>query len=484
METEKIVSVGIDIGTSTSKMIISELFLRKVSHSFSLPKVEIVDRSILYQSPIISTPLIGSDEIDVAPLCEWVEQQYQMAQINLSMITSGAVIITGETATKMNARKFVHYLAERAGDFVVAVAGASLEAILAGKGSGAFQQSLLENDVILNVDIGGGTANCVFFRRGEVIGTITFHVGGRLIEIDSTGSVVHVAPSLSPWLGDRGFEVEEGKMLSFEELKRIIREMAFEMIRSLREPEKMSHAPVHSVMSDELPRFDKMVLSGGIGSLMGHSRPQDMDGVALFGDVGPLLASELGDVIKETGIPLSISEHSPRATVIGAGMQSTAISGSTIFVERSRLPIRNLPILSFTNSEDLIKLDAKRLEEDLILMIERGRELFYEYEQIPFAIYLRGMKGLTYLFMKRLAKALHEAYRLTCNKAEALVVICEQDMARAFGQALKLQVKTEYAIICIDQIQVKDGDYIDIGDLINESMVPVVIKTLAYSKSE
>ncbi|MCK9911278.1 ethanolamine ammonia-lyase reactivating factor EutA, partial [Microbacteriaceae bacterium K1510] len=104
--------------------------------------------------------------------------------IKQSDIKSGAVIITGETATKRNAQQIVHLLAERSGDFVVATAGADLEGVLAGKGSGAEARSKQIHGIIANIDIGGGTANIAFFHRGKAIGTVTFHVGGRLIRID------------------------------------------------------------------------------------------------------------------------------------------------------------------------------------------------------------------------------------------------------------------------------------------------------------
>lgn len=113
---------------------------------------------------------------------------------------AGAVIITGETARKQNAESIVHYLAEHAGNFVVATAGADLEGMLAAKGSGAIEHSAETNKVIANIDVGGGTANIALCQNGKVIETFTLHVGGRLIRLNEDGIVTYVSSYLTEFL--------------------------------------------------------------------------------------------------------------------------------------------------------------------------------------------------------------------------------------------------------------------------------------------
>lgn len=47
---------------------------------------------------------------------------------------------------------------------------------------------------VLNIDIGGGTSNYALFDAGNVSATACLNVGGRLLETDAQGRVVHAHP--------------------------------------------------------------------------------------------------------------------------------------------------------------------------------------------------------------------------------------------------------------------------------------------------
>lgn len=70
------------------------------------------------------------------------------------------------------------------------------------------------------------------------------------------------------------------------------------------------------------------------------------------------------------------------------------------------------------------------------------------------------------------------------GKNGPLVIICEDDIGKALGSILKNMIGKDRPVISIDQITMKEGDYIDIGEpLYNGGVVPVVIKTLVFSHS-
>ena len=168
---EQLNSVGIDIGTSTTQLVLSRLVLENRGNAFSVPRIVIAAREVLYRSPIHFTPLLSDTEIDAQGVRDIAAEEYRRAGVSREEVDTGAVIITGETARKDNARQVLESLSGFAGDFVVATAGPDLESILAARGAGIDQISREEGRAILHMDIGGGTSNLALYDRGELTST-------------------------------------------------------------------------------------------------------------------------------------------------------------------------------------------------------------------------------------------------------------------------------------------------------------------------
>jgi ethanolamine utilization protein EutA len=66
------------------------------------------------------------------------------------------VILTGVALERANAPRIAQLFADEGGRFVCASAGHNLEALLAAHGSGSVARSA-DGEVVLNVDVGGGT---------------------------------------------------------------------------------------------------------------------------------------------------------------------------------------------------------------------------------------------------------------------------------------------------------------------------------------
>ena len=56
--SECLLSVGLDVGTTSTQLIVSELLVENRASGFAVPEMEITDRKILYQSPVYFTPLL------------------------------------------------------------------------------------------------------------------------------------------------------------------------------------------------------------------------------------------------------------------------------------------------------------------------------------------------------------------------------------------------------------------------------------------
>ena len=97
-------SVGLDVGTTSTQMIFSELTVENKASGFAVPEMEIARRDIRYRSPVYFTPLLDESHVDAGALRELVAEEYRKAGIRRESVDTGAIIITGETSRKENAR--------------------------------------------------------------------------------------------------------------------------------------------------------------------------------------------------------------------------------------------------------------------------------------------------------------------------------------------------------------------------------------------
>ena len=234
--SEKLLSVGLDVGTTSTQMVISELTIENRAGSFAVPEMEIARRSIRYRSPVHFTPLIRGELVDADGLRRIVDREYEQAGIQKSDVDTGAIIITGETSRKENARIVLEALSDYAGDFVVATAGPDLESVLAAKGAGAVDYSAKTGKTVLHMDIGGGTSNLALIEDGVITSTGCLNVGGRLLKIDPDGRLSYVSPVLEGL-----FSKKSGDYVNREEVLELARKLvqALEMAAGLRKEDAM-----------------------------------------------------------------------------------------------------------------------------------------------------------------------------------------------------------------------------------------------------
>ena len=78
---EELLSVGIDIGTSTTSLVFSKLVVENTASNFTVPRISIVDKEIIYRSNIYFTTLLSNNTIDSEKVKEIVEYEYKRAGI-------------------------------------------------------------------------------------------------------------------------------------------------------------------------------------------------------------------------------------------------------------------------------------------------------------------------------------------------------------------------------------------------------------------
>jgi ethanolamine utilization protein EutA len=215
-----ILSVGVDVGSSTSHLVFSKLVLKKDERS-DTRRFKIEERNIVYEGRIIQTPLLDDNTIDISSLTEFFNSEYKRAGIDPNDIQTGAVIVTGESARKKNARQIAGALSNDAGKFVAATAGPNFESLLAAMGSGAAARSKDHNKTIISCDIGGGTSNIAAIQNGQTISTSCISVGGRLLGVSSGGKIWRIDKPARKVMQHLGLNHKIGDRISKQDIKRI-----------------------------------------------------------------------------------------------------------------------------------------------------------------------------------------------------------------------------------------------------------------------
>ncbi|MDD9312023.1 ethanolamine ammonia-lyase reactivating factor EutA [Cytobacillus firmus] len=473
-QKENIISAGIDIGTSTTKLVISRFSLMNMAGGTHMPRIEIIEKEVLYRSPIFRTPLLTASSIDIEAVERLVREEYKSAGIEPGDIKTGAVIITGETATKQNAEEMVHYLSDQAGDFLVATAGPDLEGIIAAKGSGAYELSKRTGKTVANIDIGGGTANAAVYRSGRLCGTCTLHIGGRLIEF-TDGKIKSISPPVQKILRQWKADLKIGDSRNHPILGMLTDYMAEVIGRMLRKdlhqddlPLLLGHDP------NWIEEIDYIMFSGGISECLYQFETAESS-PAQYDDIGKMLAQALRNCRDLASLKWMEPDETVRATVLGTGTQTTEISGATIHAEVHELPIRNLPVYQIRFDNNMEK-GLHQIQEAVTKAVE-----IYDPQQEGqnFALYLTELPYLGFRDIQELSSVLLKSIQAKPKPEQPLVVVLESDHAKVLGQTIKAQ-ETKQSIVCIDQIKAEHGDYIDIGHLLQTNVVPVVIKTLTF----
>ncbi len=172
----RLVSVGVDIGSSTSHLVFSRLVLERLDNRYIVSS-----REIVHESDVLLTPYADDMTIDAVILGKFIERQYEIALLDPAAIDTGALILTGVAVRRSNARAIGELFAAQAGKFVSVSAGDGLETTLAAFGSGAAARSIREANRVMNVDIGGGTSKIAVCEQGEVVDMTAVDVGARVV---------------------------------------------------------------------------------------------------------------------------------------------------------------------------------------------------------------------------------------------------------------------------------------------------------------
>ena len=465
-------TVGIDIGSSTSHLLFARVALQRQSQGLS-SRFVVVNRDVVWRSPILLTPFLPDGTIDAAELGEFIRRCYDDAGISRSEIDSGAVILTGEAIKRKNARAIDELFAADAGKFVCATAGHKLEARLAAHGCGAVALSKARDTCVLHADIGGGTTKLALIDRGTIVGLAAFAVGGRLVATDGGGTWSRIDDAARLVADDLGLKLSPQTLADATVRRRIAQRLAAVAA------DMMLDAPLDSLgrsllLTEPLPRRPKpsaVVVSGGVAEyLFGHETNE-------FGDIAKLLASELaGALSRRSTLPLIDPGQRIRATVIGASQFTVQVSGKTIYLpDPYVLPAYNVPVLrvEIDPADGIERLaDAVRGGLDEVDLEHGGR--------VAIAFAWHGDPEHSRL--KAAGEGIVRALAPLEARLKLLLLMIDGDIGKTFGRLIHRELNWPGKVVSIDGMDLHELDYVDVGELVAPpGVVPVVIKSLLFA---
>jgi ethanolamine utilization protein EutA len=466
-------TVGIDIGSSTSHLLFAKILLQRHNQGLSARFV-VVDRQVLWRSPIMLTPFLPDGTIDAHALEHFVQHAYHDAGLRRSDIDSGAVILTGEAIKRTNARAIDEIFAKESGKFVCATAGHKLESILAAHGSGATALSRRRGACVLHVDIGGGTTKLALIDKGEILSVSAFAVGGRLLAQDAHGAwtrVDHSAQLVARELGDATPQALADEAARHAIARRLAT-LAVDQIAGT-PPDALGHA---LELTEPLARTVKpefITFSGGVAEyIFGRES-------AGHGDIAKLLADEIIAQFKtRVATPIIEPNERIRATVIGASQFTVQVSGKTIYLpDPGVLPVHNVPVvhlgLELVGEIDTDKIAAALARSAALIDLAPGARLALAFTFAGVPEYPR---------LAAMARAIMQFAAPTGRREELLVLMIDGDVGRGLGRIIDKELRLDGKLVSIDGVQLRELDYVDIGALLDPpGVVPVVIKSLLFS---
>jgi ethanolamine utilization protein EutA len=151
------------------------------------------------------------------------------------------------------------------------------------------------------------------------------------------------------------------------------------------------------------------------------------------------------------------------------------LSGDTIFLSDPQvLPMRSIPVVRLRHAKPSAPVIKQSVHEGMArLDLNDGGDG-------RFALAVHWHHGADYASLRELCAGIVSALpRIT--DGHPLLLVIDADVAGLAGALLQQEFGVTGTIVCIDQVLLREFDYIDIGRrLPDQGVVPVVVKSLVF----
>jgi ethanolamine utilization protein EutA len=274
-----------------------------------------------------------------------------------------------------------------------------------------------------------------------------------------------------------------GDIISEKDVRTLAREYAKTLLEVIRGPATSKKAKL-LMMTESLDfsiPIDEISFSGGVAEMIyGNDK-----GYTEYNDIGKYLAEEINIVLQDLNLSVIEPKNKIRATVIGAGSYSLSVSGSTCFFDENiELPLNNIPVVPVNISSK--NLSPEHIKDEITrafqnFNINEGEDLFalYFMDPLNYPFRIQSDRMLS-IFTKGIESSLPNS---VANK-KLIIIILGIDGAKVLGIKIRRETLIQDSLICLDELSLEAGDWIDIGAPLNpppHQAFPVTIKSLVFS---
>jgi ethanolamine utilization protein EutA len=326
---------------------------------------------------------------------------------------------------------------------------------------------------VLNVDIGGGTTKLALCEGGRVRDVAALDIGARLVTIDAQGVVTRLEEAGTYAGSVNGMPLTLGQPLPEGGGERLAAWMAGQLFAFINGQDGWDRNLLRTAPLPAVGKLAGIVFSGGVSEFVYGQESRD------FGDLGRLLGQEIRTRAEALGVPITKPVSGIRATVVGASQFTVQVSGSTIFLAPpSVVPIRNVPVIAPHWDLAADHLDAETLGESIATALRRT-DLHEGNGAV--AVKLAWGGSATYQRLNALCTGLRNGLQSVLANGHPVVLVCDGDVGGLLGIHLKEEMKLPNPVVSVDGVELRELDYVDIGEMIPTSgAVPVVIKSLVF----
>ncbi|MHA2277194.1 MAG: ethanolamine ammonia-lyase reactivating factor EutA, partial [Candidatus Kariarchaeaceae archaeon] len=313
--------------------------------------------------------------------------------------------------------------------------------------------------------------------KGRIVATACINVGGRLIAFDNN-RIIRIEPAGQLVMDECGIQKGMGDKIAQEEKTKLSKQLASALLETLK-GQNLSEFTQKLMMTEYLPLESftgnpAVSFSGGVAEYIYQKTEKE------YNDLGKELGFQIRTAIKKDQFKQIETPEKIRATVIGASGHTLNVSGSTTFISEKvsniMLPMKNLPIVQPQIQREKLSIDYVALEIKRALqrvdIIEGYTPFVLAFDDPVRTVY----KKLT-IFSEGIIKALPNSIK----NNKPILMIFSTDIGNSVGSVMKRETGIKNEILSLDEIAVKEGEFIDVGTPLFENRVfPVVVKSLIF----